>query len=265
MSIKAILSFVAGLFLSFTIHASEIDKRLVGVWEGQRDENGKCPFMAWEFKRFENGRFEVMFFRNRSKIRNLLNTETGTWTTEGSKYILNTDDVPNPDAYIYNVIDNDTVEFTNIQRDPSADCAEDYKFVDRRADKPLIDNSFKTDEFNESPIIPVNTNISRYIGKWADQKNKVVQIEIRMDPAGNAVLFHESNENWNYLYNDVRWEGDELHYQNFAYSTKPSLFTHPFHKSMHRSILAPLEDANRIKRSFFIGNKRFDSILIKVE
>lgn len=176
MSIKAILSFVAGLFLSFTIHASEIDKRLVGVWEGQRDENGKCPFMAWEFKRFENGRFEVIFFRNRSKIRNILNTETGTWTTEGSKYILNTDDVPNPDAYIYNV-----------------------------------------------------------------------------------------NENWNYLYNDVRWEGDELHYQNFAYSTKPSLFTHPFHKSMHRSILAPLEDANRIKHSFFIGNKRFDSILIKVE
>jgi len=264
-NIKMALLLIIGLTTPYFIQAKEIDKRLVGVWEGQRDKDGKCAFMAWEFKRFENGRFEVYFFKDKNKIKNFLDIETGTWATEGNKYKLSTDGVPNPDIYIYDVIDNNTIEFTNIQRDPSSDCSEDYKFVDHRIDKSLTDNSFSSNDFKGNPTIPVNANTDRYVGKWADIKTKVIQVEVKKDSAGNAIIFNEGNENWNFLFNDVRWVGDELHYKSFAYSTKPSLFTHPFHKSVHQAILAPFGDVDKIKHSYFIGGKRFDNVLIKTE
>lgn len=49
---------------------------------------------------------------------------------------------------------------------------------------------------------------------------------------GQFILFQASNENWHRLFNDVRWEGNELHFQSYAYSEKPELFDHPYHKSL---------------------------------
>jgi hypothetical protein len=212
-TINMVLLLTIGLTTTNFIQAKEIDKRLVGVWEGQRDKDGKCAFMAWEFKRFENGRFEVYFFKDKSKVKNFLNVETGTWVTEGNKYKHHTDGVPNPDIYIYEVSDDNTIEFTNVQRDASSDCSEDYKFVDHRVDKQLTDNSFNGNDFVSNPIVPDNINIDQYIGKWADIENKAVQVEVKKDAAGNVIIFNESNENWSYLFNGVRWVGSELHYQ----------------------------------------------------
>lgn len=133
--------------------------------------------------------------------------------------------------------------------------------------KPLVDEGKRTpyqeSDFVPSPGIPSNAGIDRYVGKWANEKG-VVQIEVIKDVSGNASLSHASSENWHHLYNEVSWVGNELHFQSFAYSEKASLFKHPYHKSMHRTILTPMDDAEKIQHSFFIGEKRFDYVLARI-
>lgn len=133
--------------------------------------------------------------------------------------------------------------------------------------KPLVDEGQRTPyqehDFVPSPGIPSNADIDRYVGKWANEKG-VVQIEVIKDVSGNASLSQTSSENWHDLYNEVSWVGNELHFQSFAYSEKASLFKHPHHKSMHRTILTPMDDAEKIQYSFFIGEKRFDYVLTRI-
>lgn len=120
--------------------------------------------------------------------------------------------------------------------------------------------AFIETEFTHAPFIPDNPNISRYIGKWANEKGEI-QIEVVRDTSGRYKIFLENNGNWNYLYNNVSWSGMELRFQSFAYSEKPDLFDHPYHKSSSIMALTPIEDLSKIKWSFFIGDKRFDYLL----
>jgi hypothetical protein len=120
--------------------------------------------------------------------------------------------------------------------------------------------AFEKSDFTPAPWIPNSPNIERYAGKWADEKG-IVQIEVNMDVDARYRVFHENDENWNYLYNDVSWSGSELHFQSFAYSDKRDLFDHPYHKSKGTMMLTPTDDFDKIKWSFFIGDKRFDYIL----
>jgi len=120
--------------------------------------------------------------------------------------------------------------------------------------------AFIETNFTHAPFIPDNPNISRYTGKWANEKGEI-QIEVIRDTNGRYKVFHENNENWNYLYNNVSWSGVELRFQSFAYSDKPDLFDHSYHKSSSIMVLTPIEDLSKIKWSFFIGDKRFDYIL----
>lgn len=122
---------------------------------------------------------------------------------------------------------------------------------------------FKGSEFISNPFVPDNANIERYIGRWAD-KNRNVVIEIGRDQNGYIKLHSMSSENWNYLYNDVFWLDDELHYKSYSYSNKSSLFNHAHHKSTIQNLLTPVEDITKIKHSFFIGKKRFDYLLTKL-
>lgn len=122
--------------------------------------------------------------------------------------------------------------------------------------------SFTDADFIQNSFVPGNLNINRYLGKWASEKG-VVQIEVSKDANGRFMLNHDSSGNWHYLFNDVSWHGAELHYQSFAYSDKQKLFTHPFHKSNHRSILTPVDDVNKIRYSLFIDGKRFDSVFTR--
>ena len=132
--------------------------------------------------------------------------------------------------------------------------------------KPQADESkqsaFKASDFVAAPTIPAHANIERYMGRWVDE-NGQLQLEVIRDSSGRTKLHHASDKNWHYLFNDVNWQGDELHYQSYAYSDQPRLFSHPFHKSQHRSILSPRGEAGKIQYSFFIGQKRFDYILMR--
>ncbi|MDE1463714.1 hypothetical protein [Spartinivicinus poritis] len=122
--------------------------------------------------------------------------------------------------------------------------------------------AFDGKEFIHKPIIPIRPDIDRYIGAWANDKGEI-QITIIKDADGNIKLHLESDKNWNYLYNNVSWVGNELHYQSFAYSDKKDLFTHPYHKSRMKTIITPVSDYNKIKYSFFIDSSRYDYILTR--
>ena len=128
-----------------------------------------------------------------------------------------------------------------------------------RARREAKRTPFKASDFIQNPKIPAHSNMQQYIGKWANNKG-VVQIEIVMDSSGSAYLYNAPNENWNYLYNNVHWVGNELHFQSYAYSDRQSLYSHPYHKSQHQNILQ-LDPDGKLHESSFIGENRYESVL----
>ena len=77
--------------------AAEIDNRLVGDWQGQRDPGGKCQFLAWKMSRFSSGRFEIVFYEDVARTR-VANRESGTWWVKASEFYTQTKGVPTPDG-----------------------------------------------------------------------------------------------------------------------------------------------------------------------
>lgn len=119
---------------------------------------------------------------------------------------------------------------------------------------------YRPSDFVSDPVIPSRLGIDRYVGRWANEKG-VVQIEIQRLANGSYQLNHEMNENWTYLFNAAHWRGDELRYTSFAYSTRETLFDHPFHKSSHESFLVPLPNGDSMKHGFFINGQKYEYIL----
>lgn len=134
-------------------------------------------------------------------------------------------------------------------------------------EKEVVDKEksmpFRVSDFVASPDVPESPYVDQYVGRWADSEG-VVQFEVVKDARNRTKLSRSSSENWHYLYNDLSWSGNELHFQSFAYSEKEDLFKHPYHKSKTRMILAPMAGVNKLKHSFFISDRRFDVVLIKV-
>lgn len=110
------------------------DDRLVGTWQGQRNPNGKCTFMAWKMIRAVDGKFEVAFFADPAMSKPV-GQEKGRWSAHGGQISLHSDGAKAPDIYSYTFIGSDAVRLTNIRRDPSADCMADYEFTDHRISK----------------------------------------------------------------------------------------------------------------------------------
>lgn len=113
--------------------------------------------------------------------------------------------------------------------------------------------AFKPDDFIAAPAIPARQDLAKYAGKWRDKD--AVQLEIVKDKKGQFMLFQAPTDNWRYLFNDVHWVGDELFYQSYAYSEKPELFDHPYHKSQipHQIRLLP---NGKLQMSFVIGGEK---------
>lgn len=133
MGLKIKTSFFAAFLLSasFFAIAEPTDTRLIGNWQGQRDQEGKCSFMAWKMARTADGKFEITFYGDSGK-KQILGKENGRWEVKDGKLSLLTDGVPTLDIYIYTFIDDNSVKLSNVKRDPSADCMADYEFTDHR-------------------------------------------------------------------------------------------------------------------------------------
>ncbi|MGX5220966.1 MULTISPECIES: hypothetical protein [Pseudomonas] len=133
--------FVLATFLAcvcltpVVVQAEELqDQRIVGEWEGMREQGGKCRFLAWNSKFTSDGRFEISFYADKNKSKPI-STEVGRWKAIDGKNELKTDGVPTAEVYLYTVIDSDTIKYVNTVKDPSADCQADYEFVEHRIKK----------------------------------------------------------------------------------------------------------------------------------
>jgi hypothetical protein len=127
-----VLFVACGLSVGSSVFAAEpIDSRIVGSWQGMRDESGKCEFLAWKSQFSADGKFRITFFEDKGRTKEL-QTETGTWKSVDGKNILKTDGVPTLEVYTYTVIDENTIKYVNTVKDPTADCQEDYEFTEQR-------------------------------------------------------------------------------------------------------------------------------------
>lgn len=121
---------------------------------------------------------------------------------------------------------------------------------------------YQASDFVAAPQIPAHPRMERYLGQWA--VGDAMELEIRRDPQGHAYLYNASTRNWHYLYNDVRWVGDALHFQSYSYSDKPELFSHPNHKSPTPVILQPTADG-KLRYMLMIGGQMYEQLLTRLK
>lgn len=126
----AVLSLTSTLIAA----AEALDKRIVGSWQGMREQAGKCEFLAWNSKFSADGHFEISFFSDKERL-NLVQTESGSWKASKGKSQLKTEGVQTPEVYLYTVINNDTIKYVNTVKDSTADCQADYEFTEHRVKK----------------------------------------------------------------------------------------------------------------------------------
>lgn len=82
-------------------------------------------------------------------------------------------------------------------------------------------------------------------------------------PLALAYLYNSETENWVQLFNDVSWGDDGLHFTAFAYSNKPDLYDHPYHKSKTPQVIAINDDGTLKQISFIKSTDRSESTLFR--
>ncbi len=126
------VTLLAGLLaLSACASRPALDERIVGSWNGLREQNGSCQFLAWRSDFQPDGRFSITFFRDAERTRPI-QTERGQWHGANGRSVLKTDGVATAEVYEYSVIDGNTIHYVNTVKDPTADCQEDYAFTEHR-------------------------------------------------------------------------------------------------------------------------------------
>lgn len=134
-------------------------------------------------------------------------------------------------------------------------CGADARWAEERAKR----SPYVLSDFVPDPVIPPHPGMDRYVGQWANEKG-YVQVEVKRLADGSYQLHHDVNENWTYLFNAVHWEGDELRYTAFAYTTRKDLFEHPYHKSSTESFLVPMPNGSSMNYGFLINGKKFEYV-----
>ncbi len=254
---------------SSTLHKNTISSKerkisIIGIWAMLPLRNGIANVVEFT----KEGRSNLHPFNCRKNTSGEVESSIYTISDDGMNVRLDSGgeiqnlsiiSINNDTMFLEQKAGNFSLKFAYVRSDRVSPLCSLYKESKEDASKRTAFN--KTD-FTHDPWVPDNPNISRYAGKWADE-NGAVQIEVIKDDSGRYKIYMHNNENWNHLYNNVHWSGVELRFQSFAYSDKHDLFDHPFHKSGSMMILTPVDDANKIKWSFYSGAKRYDYILIR--
>jgi hypothetical protein len=238
--------------------------RVVGIWAMMPLRNGIANVIEFT----NEGKSNLHSFNCNEKSTNEVESSTYAVSEDRTKILFKsggeTEDlqiigISEKAMILGQLVGSEVLKFSYVRTSRVAPLCFLYK--EPKEDK-FKRTAFKESDFTHDPWIPEIPNIERYVGKWASDEG-AVQIEVKRDSNNKYKVFLESNENWNYLYNNVRWSGLELRFKSFAYSSKRDLFDHPFHKSVGDNMLAPVEDANKIKWSFFTEGQQFDYILIR--
>jgi hypothetical protein len=110
---------------------ADLDQRIVGTWRGMRGQDTSCQFLAWQSTFHPDARYEIVFYSDDEMTRQI-RVQNGFWKAMNGQSRLIPKGVKVPDVYDYRLIDGDTIEYVNVSRGPTAECQEDYRFVERR-------------------------------------------------------------------------------------------------------------------------------------
>lgn len=113
-----------------------IDKRLVGQWQGQSDirpENrGNCQFKARTVERTPDGNYVITYFSDEGKQTKISEVRGRWWSADRTLYMQPPGVTGKPESYRYYMIDNNTIRFENTEFDVGALCPDDNTQIDSR-------------------------------------------------------------------------------------------------------------------------------------
>ncbi|WP_226455846.1 hypothetical protein [Pseudomonas sp. AF03-9] len=121
---------------------------------------------------------------------------------------------------------------------------------------------YASSDFVAAPAIPEHPGMERYLGTWGS--NNVAVVEILRDAADGFYLSMPGDGTWHYLYNDVHWVGDELHFQSYTYSDNSASFPSPKHKQRIPTSLTPMSDGI-LRQNFTLFGDPYLGILTRMK
>lgn len=129
------LSFMVAVLAPLAGHAateSAIDNRLVGEWQGQRDDKSSCNFQSRSVKRLPNGQYVISYFSDAAQTHKTAEVKGMWWAADKTLFMQAPGSSGKPEAYHYYMIDKNTVRLENVEVDLSAACPEDSTLIDNR-------------------------------------------------------------------------------------------------------------------------------------
>ncbi|MGK9416982.1 hypothetical protein ACSSUR_12645 [Pseudomonas cedrina] len=135
------------------------------------------------------------------------------------------------------------------------------RYPDLKAERAR-NTPYKDSDFVAAPSIPDHPGMDRYIGTWGS--DNVVTVKIARDAHGGFYLSMPSDKNWHYLYNNVHWVGDVLHFQRYTYSDNEASFPHPRHKLQTPTSLEPIPGGS-LREDFILNGDPYMSILRRMK
>ena len=134
-TVKLFMMLIVGIFLVSCASTSnfvniedgkQIDKRLVGDWEGvETGQQYANVTKGWDLLRMEDGKYIIDFNANGETFR-----ESGKWWVKDGKYYSQHSSGAT-EVYEYTVNNNDEIHFKTVKTDMKM-AAETYEFIDRR-------------------------------------------------------------------------------------------------------------------------------------
>jgi len=108
---------------------------------------------------------------------------------------------------------------------------------------------------NAAPEVPPHPLLARYLGEWQVKGETV--LAIATSSGGTVTIQSKQSPPWESVINNVRWEGDELRYDEYNYYTGPEDFTtvsnptgeHPYSGVKNEMRLMLTDRPNRLKQS----------------
>lgn len=134
-AIRVHWGLIALALVSLAGHAateSNLDNRLVGDWQGQRDAKSSCKFQSRSVHRMPNGKYIVTYYSDAAQTHKISEVKGMWWSADKTLYMQTPGTGGKPDAYHYYVIDKNTVRLENVDIDLSAECPEDSTLIDSR-------------------------------------------------------------------------------------------------------------------------------------
>ncbi len=150
------LAFVGLLLMSCSAlttisNGKQIDKRLVGAWEGsEKNEQMEGMTKEWIMTRNNDGTFvlDFTFYQDGERRKNV---ETGNWWVQDGKFYEAHTESGMTDTYTYQVLDKDHIKFKSDMMSMEMN-KDSYEFIDTRKTSALEGKSIKDGSSYEKAI-----------------------------------------------------------------------------------------------------------------